>query len=325
MARYLLSSAGRRGRLVQLLQQQLIGSSQRNFVLATDVSLYSAAGHLSDAFELVPRVLDPQFIEETLKFGKKHNCEIVIPTIDPEIEVFSKNRDLFNSSGIDLWISSVETTQLGFDKLLFHNWLIDNGFPSIPSWGIQQTGQITHRRKIVAKPRSGSSSIGVIIEENIEYLETSKLSSDYMIQEFINGFEITVDFAVSRSGEVLGVIPRRRLEIRAGEVSKGVTIYDPRIEELVVSIAKQLPGAYGVLNIQLLFDTQQDKYFVLELNPRFGGGYPLSHEAGGNLIEAMHTGIPKKFGEDWDAGIVMLRYDSEVCYKDDSFRVSPWK
>lgn len=325
MARYLLSSAGRRGRLVQLLKQPLQDSSQNNFVLSTDVSPYSAAGHLSDAFEQVPRVLDPNFIQETLKFAKKHNCEIIIPTIDPEIEIFSKNRDVFRSAGIDLWISSVETTQLGFDKLLFHNWLIKNGFPSIPTWGVDQAKQITYQGKIVAKPRTGSSSIGVRVEENIESLEISGLPSDYMIQEFIDGIEITVDFAVSISGEVLGVVPRRRLEIRAGEVSKGVTIYDPRIEELVTSIAKKLPTAYGILNIQLLFDPEQDRYFVLELNPRFGGGYPLSHEAGGNFIEAMHTGLPKKFGRDWDAGLVMLRYDSEICFNDDSFKVSPWK
>lgn len=325
MTRYLLSSAGRRVRLVQLLQQAFNDFSKKNFVLATDVSPYTAAGHIADAFELVPRVLDPEFIKETLNTAKKYNCEIIIPTIDPEIEIFSLNREVFRSSGIDPWVSSVETTKLGFDKLLFHNWLIDNGFPSIPTWDIQDLEHISQTGKIVAKPRSGSSSIGVIFEENINYLDTSKLSSDYIIQEFVRGFEITVDFAVGNTGEVLGVIPRRRIEIRAGEVSKAVTIFDARIEELVFSIAKKLPGAYGVLNIQLLYDPEKDKYLVLELNPRFGGGYPLSHVAGGNLIEAMHTGRPKKYNKDWDAGTLMLRYDSEICLQDDSFKVSLWK
>lgn len=324
MKRFLVSSAGRRGRLVQLLQQTE-NNSKTNFVLATDASSFAAAGHIADAFEIVPRVDDPEFIPQTLKHAVKHSCGVVIPTIDPEIELFSKNRDVFESSNIDIWASSIETTRLGFDKYLFHEWLIKNDFPSIPTWNFEEFDQITPETKMVAKPRSGSSSIGVYVYESPNQLHRENLTSNYIFQKFIQGIEVTVDFAVSKTGEVLGIIPRRRLETRAGEVSKGVTIYDSKIERLVSNIATTLPGAYGILNIQLILDPITKSISVLELNPRFGGGYPLAHISGGNLIKAMNTNRPIKYGKDWTDGKVMLRYDSEVCFNDDSFKESPWQ
>lgn len=293
-------------------------------MLATDASQLSAAGHIADAFEQVPSVDNSSFIEQTLSAAVKHSCEVIIPTIDPEIEKFATNREFFAAAGIDIWASSIQTTRLGFDKLLFHQWLIENNFPSIPTWDYNEFEAVTSGLKLVAKPRSGSSSVGVVFADSKKNIQLEDLTPDYLFQEFVSGIEVTVDFAVGKLGQVLGIVPRRRIETRAGEVSKGVTVYDKKIEELVSKIASTLPGAYGVLNIQLIIDPDSNKLFVLELNPRFGGGYPLAHLSGGNLIQAMKTCQPIKHGKDWIDGTVMLRFDSEVCFEDDLYKESPW-
>lgn len=323
MTNFLLSSAGRRGELVKLLQSHVSTSGEVSRVLATDLSNLSAAGRLADFFTTVPACTSEGFISQTLDLCRAHEIDVLIPTIDTELSVFAENKGLFASSGIDAWVSSPETCELGFDKFKFHEWLTVNGFPSIPTQEI-----FSHRLSIpgpfVLKPRSGSSSKGIIFIDAYENIDALHLSRDYIVQEKISGIEITADFAVTKTGQISGVALRRRLETRAGEVSKGVTIRHKRIEELVIAIAKALPGAYGILNLQVIYNPSTEELHVLELNPRFGGGYPLAHVAGANLIASMFSSQAALEANNWEPGIVFLRYDADVSYFDDNFVSNPW-
>src|SRR5690606_16482822 len=105
----------------------------------------------------------------------------------------------------------------------------------------------------------------------------------FVVQSIASGDEITVDFYVDRQGSCLATVPRRRVETRAGEVSKGVTVSEPAVEALVAAMCARLPGPYGALNVQLLRDPATGESAVIEINPRFGGGYPLSLAAGADF------------------------------------------
>ena len=129
-----------------------------------------------------------------------------------------------------------------------------------------------------------------------------------------------MDFAVQGNGRCLGAVPRQRLETRAGEVSKGVTVRIPEVEQITQELAARLPGMYGVGNVQLFFDANSRSTKVIEINPRFGGGYPLSHAAGADFITGMLE--PRRDVDlpplTWEAGVTMLRYDAEVFVRDKS-------
>ncbi|TFD28007.1 ATP-grasp domain-containing protein [Cryobacterium cryoconiti] len=320
---WLISSGGRRGALVDLFREST--SPVRSRVVVTDVSRLSAAGQHADEFELVPRISADNFLSETLRISKKHGCSTIVPTIDPEIAVLARARAQFRQHGVDIWVSSPQVAELGWDKWDLYRWLIEAGYPTIDTQEIAESRLVPFAGRVVAKPRTGSSSIGVLIVDNVESLRVSALTDDYILQRFAPGIEVTVDVAVDERGTVLATVPRRRLEVRAGEVSKGVTIHVPEIELLVRDMVTSLPGAYGVLNVQVIYDPETNSPKILEINPRFGGGYPLSHAAGGDLIGAM---LRSKTGdtasETWRPGTVMLRYDEAKFYADQEFVLSPW-
>ena len=166
------------------------------------------------------------------------------------------------------------------------------------------------------KPFDGSCSIGVEKVESGSELEFySSHVNNPILQEFIEGEEYTVDVFVDFNGKVRSVVPRLRLETRAGEVSKGVTVKNQLIIETTKKVAEQLPGALGCLTIQC-FLTPGGELKYIEINPRFGGGFPLSIEAGADfprwIIQMMLGMNPDIEIDGWQDGTVMLRYDDAV-------------
>jgi len=146
-------------------------------------------------------------------------------------------------------------------------------------------------------------------------LDFSKDREDLVVEEIARGFEYTVNVFVNREGRCVCAVPHRRLEVRAGEVSKGVTVRHRKMMEFASLVSERLPGAYGPLNLQG-FLSSDDEFRVTEINPRFGGGYPLAHQAGADfprwLIEEW-LGLPSSASFDgWQDGLAMLRYDSAV-------------
>jgi carbamoyl-phosphate synthase large subunit len=323
MTNWLLSSGGRRGALVNILRATGKGA---NRISVIDNSSLSAAGRLADDFGIVPKVDDSNFCAAVLNFAEQCGSDVIIPTIDPEVAVYAKNIDMFRFAGIDVWVSSSEVAHLGFDKWFLFKWLRDRNFPTMQTVEVGEVSSVSWDGPSVAKPRSGSSSVGVHYLKSPDELEEMDLSPDYIVQPRVDGVEVTVDFAVDYQGNCLGIIPRRRLETRGGEVSKGVTIFSKEITSLVEDVVSALPGAYGVLNLQLFYNPTSGELNIIEINPRFGGGYPLTHASGGDLISALldsGKGAPTKM-VDWKPATVMLRYDESVVFTDDSFGVNPW-
>lgn len=315
---WLVSSGGRRAALVKILQNTPEAAMSR--VVVTDACQLTSAGRIADDFELVPPANDAVFISHMLMLSAKHKVDQIVPTIDPELPVYAGYREDFLQIGTDVMVSAPSVITLSHNKWEFYKWLTLKGFPTVKTLERSSFNAGDLRGPVVAKPRSGSSSIGVMPAASTNDLRLDRLTSDYIIQEQATGVEVTVDFAVAKNGKFLGAVPRRRIEARAGEVSKGVTVRIPELEDLVRQVAESLEGAYGILNIQVFINPLTRDVKIIELNARVGGGYPLSHQAGADLFSALAADDGRVVGA-WKPGMVMLRYDDAVFFQSDELGV----
>jgi carbamoyl-phosphate synthase large subunit len=287
-------------------------------IVAVDRNRATAAMHAADSSYVVPDCRSLDFVPALLDICRREHVTLVVPTIDTELPVLSQAAQEFAANGTVVAVSGENTIKIAGNKIDTHRWLTSEGFPTVR----QVTAEVARSERdawpypLIVKPAAGSASMGVRVA-------TDDLSFDFacridtpIAQSVAPGSEYTVDVLVSRDGHVLCAIPRRRIEVRAGEVSKAITVRDGRVTALASDIARRLPDAYGVLNIQMFLDEPTGQMNVVEINPRFGGGFPLSHRAGGRfprwLLEEV-LGLPVTASADeWHEDVVMLRYDAEV-------------
>jgi carbamoyl-phosphate synthase large subunit len=314
----LLSSAGRRGALVGILRRTLADLGLEGDVVAADVSPLSAAFHLADHGVVVPPHVDPDFVEVLLATCERHAVRLLVPTHDGELPVLAAARDRFAAIGTTVSVSAPATVAIGRDKVRTSAWLVANGFPTVRQASVADVvaDPAAWAWPLIVKPREGSAGIGVgrVTDPSALAGHVVHDGVDLVVQQLAPGVEHTVDVLVNRAGACVGAVPRRRLEVRAGEVSKGVTVRLPALEALARAVAEALPGAYGVLNVQVFVDGD-GAMRVIEINARYGGGFPLADEAGArftrwSLEEVL--GLPSTVTDDWREGRVMLRYDDAV-------------
>src|SRR6266566_8319224 len=318
----LLSSAGRRVTLAGCFRESLAELDLNGRVLAVDASPHSAAGQLSESFWRVPRCTDPGFIDSILRVCKAEDVQLLVPTIDTELALYANVRGEFQDNGIQIAISDLEAVAIAGDKSLTHQWLVAQGFPTVR----QSTAESVLAQPeewslpLMAKPQRGSASIGVMKIESFRALELLSNSNEIIVQEFARGDEYTINVFVDRHGRAICAVPHVRLEVRAGEVSKGMTVKHGEMMTLARDIAEALPGARGPINIQCFLDGEGE-IKIIEINPRFGGGYPLAHQAGAHftrwMIEEALTRPIISVEDDWQDGLLMLRYDEAVYLSSD--------
>jgi carbamoyl-phosphate synthase large subunit len=312
----LLSSAGRRVALLAGLRQDLADLDQESLIVATDMSSLSAASHKADRFVRVPPVQDPTFESTVLDLIRTHDIGLVIPTIDTELPVYARLRDPLMAEGRVALVSGPTTIEISADKRKTFEWLTDGDLPTVRQWDLKTAQQEADQMPypVIVKPIAGSASIGVSCVDRPEDLVALD-SNDLIVQELASGEEYTVDVWVDRGGNVRCVVPRKRLEVRAGEVSKGVTETREDVIGVVRAVAESLPDAFGPLTVQV-FAGDVGEAKIIEINARFGGGFPLSWEAGARFTmwavqEAL--GLEYEPSElEWRDGLVMLRYDDAV-------------
>jgi len=313
----LISSAGRRVGLLEAFRESVSDLGLSGRIIAVDATEYSAAGEAADEFYLVPRCSDPAFIPQILEICNIEKIDLVVPTIDTELCYYAAARRAFKDAGTTVGVSDPTTITLCEDKVFTHDWLVSNGFPaprqSTPLEVLQ--GSRLWDFPVVVKPRNGSASSGVRIIESVEDLQGVSKNSSLILQEFIRGQEFTVNVFIDRKGRCLCAIPHRRMEVRGGEVSKGITVRHEAMICLIRNLIEALPGAFGAMNVQC-FVTSNDEIRIIEINARFGGGYPLAHRAGATMTrwlleDSLEMELTGPF-DNWQEGLVMLRYDQAI-------------
>lgn len=317
MPTVLLTCAGRRVALVRAFRRALkaLGGG---LLLAADADPSASALHEADARFLLPRCDTPDFVPALLDLCRSERVTAVVPTIDPELGPLALAREDFARAGTTILVSSPATVMVAFDKAATAAFFSRAGIPSprlldLPSAVAGANGLAF---PVVLKPRFGSGSNGVHVIEDLDALRFyARRVSDPVLQEYVPGVEFTLDVLVSPEGRPVCVVPRRRLETRAGEISKGYTLRDRELEEWGRRVAERLPGAFGPLTLQC-FRRPDGTLAFIEVNPRFGGGFPLACQAGADyprwLLEWV-LGLPSTARADgWRADIAMLRYDDAI-------------
>lgn len=286
-------------------------------LVAIDASLTAPAAQFADGFYCVPRCDDAAFPQALAEICRRERPLTIVPTIDTELLTYAERAPELARLGVRLACSAPETVAICADKRLSHVWLRRHGFP-VPRQGtLDEVCQDLHSWlfPVIVKPVFGSASVGVRrVHRPAELLALRGQGLDVVVQEIARGSEYTVHTYVDRQRRCLAAVPCKRLEVRGGEVSKGLTVRHEGLMELASQVSSQLPGAYGPLNVQIFLSEDGDLR-VIEINPRFGGGYPLADRAGMAsprwlLEEALGR---RPLGcEDWIDDLAMLRYDESV-------------
>jgi carbamoyl-phosphate synthase large subunit len=258
---------------------------------------------------------------------EREQIRLLIPTIDTELPAYAKNREAFARVGTTVAVSAPETIAIGADKRRTHRFLIEHNLPTVEQADIADVRRDPGGWSFpfLVKPTAGSAGVGINLVSRVEALDVLASGDDYIVQAIAPGAEYTVDIFVDGSGISRCAVPRRRIEVRGGEVSKAVTVRLPEVMQLAHSVANALPGAFGVLTVQIFFDDTTGRANVIEVNPRFGGGFPLSYAAGADfpawLISMAVSGDAGVVGDDtcWSEGLLMLRYDDSVVVRLDDF------
>lgn len=300
---------------MEAFRQEMAKFTPHGKIFAADMNPgLSAACHSSDKSFSVPHVRSPEYIDELLKICLNNHISLLIPTIDTELPVLSANRQLFKNSGVNIAISDPSIIEIGSDKRLTHEFFLSRGISVA-----REYEKSSLRYPCFVKPVNGSSSKDICLLKDESYLFQRVIDdADLMCLKYLNPHdhdEYTVDCYYSFDGILKCAVPRLRLETRGGEVSKGRTVKN-EVEQFVFDKLGHIDGARGCLTWQFFVRKSDRKVFGIELNPRFGGGYPLSYRAGANypgwLIQEYLAGMNIFVFRDWKENLLMLRYDFDL-------------
>jgi carbamoyl-phosphate synthase large subunit len=313
----LFTSSGRRVSLIQKFKEVYIEHQIKGKIMTADVKDTAPTAFFGDKHVLVPRVTEENYIEELLKICVEEEIDLVIPLIDSELVLLAKYRDRFEEKGVRLFLSSKELNEIAYDKTQTYQFFSECRIPTPKVYSDDDIRHGNYEFPLLIKPRNGSSSIGVTIINNEQELTFFK---DYipnaMVQEYVSGEEYTIDVMTDFKGNIKTIVPRLRVETRAGEVSKGVTKKDLQIIKATEKVMKALPGPMGCITLQCFKKKGTNEIVFIEINPRFGGGIPLSIKAGANFpLWTIQMGQGETFEEpdyNWSDNLTMLRYDQAV-------------
>ena len=310
----LILSAGTRNKIVQYFKKELEGSGT---VIATDCSNLAPAIYEADKYYIVPRINDPGYIEIIIDICKKEKIDTLISLIDPELSLISKNIEKFRQINVNPIISDYDKVEMCFDKYKMYEFLTNNNFRIIKSYIDKETfykdlDENKIKFPVFVKPVKGSASLNINKVNSKEELEDIwKASENLMIQEFMNGQEYGADVYIDMiSNELVSIFIKKKLKMRAGETDKSVSAKNQELFELIKKFVKKA-GFKGIIDIDI-FEVN-NKYYISEVNPRFGGGYPHAYECGVNVPKMIINNIKGNKNEEqignYQEDIYMMKYN----------------
>ena len=282
----LILSAGTRNKIVQYFRKAMNGKGN---VIATDCSEIAPAIYEADSHYIVSRMTDPGYIEEIYDICRKEEITGVLSLIDPELSLLAEHCSDFENLGVTVIGSSYELCEMTLDKFQMYNWLKANQYRCAKSYMDKnefyrdlESGQISF--PVFVKPARGSASIAISKVTDKETLELLMSHDEgLMIQEFLNGQEIGADVYIDMiSHEVVSIFTKKKLKMRAGETDKAISFKDDKLFTLIEEFVKKA-GFLGQIDIDI-FEINGE-YYISEVNPRFGGGYPHAYESGADHMK----------------------------------------
>lgn len=309
----LILSCGTRNKIVQYFKRELAG---KGIIIATDCSELAPALYEADKHFIVPKMESDGYLDEILSICKENDVKAVLSLIDPELSLLARHRQAFLDIGTIPIVSDYDVVELCFDKYLMFEYLVRSGFKTVKSYIDKEVFYADVNNGIIdfpvfVKPVKGSASINISkvnTKEEIELLFSR--FDNLMIQEFMDGTEYGVDVYIDMiSNEAVAMFIKEKIKMRAGETDKSISIKDDQLFELIKEFT-QKSGFKGIIDIDI-FKTN-DQYYISEVNPRFGGGYPHAYEAGvnipGMIINNINGNTNVNVIGNYDEGTCMLKY-----------------
>ena len=316
----LILSAGTRNKIVQYFKKTL---GENGNVIATDMSTIAPAIYEADKYYIVPRITEEGYIDIILDICKKENISGVLSLIDPELSLLAENEYKFKAVGTTVIGSSYELCERALDKMQMFEWLRSHGYNCAKSYVDKneffadvKTGKANY--PVFVKPVRGSASIAiskVFDNETVDLLFNH--SDNLMIQEYLDGQEIGADCYIDLlSGELVSVFTKKKIVMRAGETDKSVSFKDEKLFELIKRFVNE-SGWRGQIDIDI-FEINGE-YFISEVNPRFGGGYPHAYECGADHMKLIVNNLNGIVNSDvignYKENVYMMKYN-EIMIKE---------
>lgn len=287
MINVLIPNVGRRGYLVDYIRSTPYFTG-KIFVSDCDKTASGLYGN-NDGFFILPKPIDDEdkYVNELINVCTTNQISLIIPVIDPEIYILSDYKNMFEKNSITVLVSDRRVLDICYNKLKMNHFLAEHGFLVPQTYtDIEAFKKDFLQKKIsfpvICKPIYGSGSENTQVINNIERLE-AYFDEGLLIQEYLaNAVEYGVDVFNTFEKVPVRCIVKRKVSMRSGETDKSYTVKDAGITSLMLQLAKAL-GHVGNLDCDIM--AKNGRYYIIDLNPRFGGGYPATHAAGVNLLE----------------------------------------
>ncbi|MED3764569.1 ATP-grasp domain-containing protein [Ureibacillus terrenus] len=312
----LILSAGRRVELVQCFQKAAKKLDIKSKVVAGDCSDLAPALYFADKKCRLPKINEPNYIDSIIDICNKENIALIVPTIDTDLLLLAENKSLIESkTKAKLLISDAGVIKICRDKINTQQFLEKNGFKVPKMFSFEEVENNNDVKfPLFIKPKSGSSSINTFRVNSFQELKTYyKIIDQPIIQEFIKGEEYTVDVFLDFDSTVITIVPRLRIATRSGEISKGKIVKD---QEIIADIKRLMSilKPIGHITVQLMKTDRGIEY--IEINPRFGGGAPMSIQSGADSCENLYRlllGQKLNYNENYRENLIFLRFDNSIC------------
>lgn len=310
----LILSVGTRNKIVQYFKKNLNG---KGIVIATDCSEIAPAIYDADKHYIVPRMDSPKYLDVIFKICEENSVSGVLSLIDPELSLLAAHEDKFAAMGITVIGSNYDLCEMSLDKMQMFHWLTKHGYKTARSYVdkeafYQDVNAGTINYPVFVKPVRGSASIAINKVTDKETIDLLFAHDDnLMIQEFLDGQEIGADVYIDMiSGEVVSIFTKKKLKMRAGETDKAVSFKDEKLFLLIERFVAKA-GYRGQIDIDI-FDIDGE-YYISEVNPRFGGGYPHAYECGvdhmKSIIENLNGRATQRNIGAYEDGVYMMKYN----------------
>ena len=318
----LILSVGTRNKVVRYFKRALGGNGK---VIATDCWELAPAIYEADKHYIVPRITAPDYLDTILGICKKEKIDGVLSLIDPELELLAANKDKFERIGVTCIVSPLGAVQMAFDKMKMFRFCEKNGIDSVKSYDDIAKFKADLARGEIAfpvfvKPICGSCSINIQKAKDTAMLEELwRRYDNLMIQEYMSGQEIGADVYIDPvSGEVVQIFAKKKLLMRAGETDKSVSFKDGKLFAFIENFVKKAGYRW---NIDIDIFEKDGEYYISEVNPRFGGGYPHAYECGCDFMTLILKNLSGKTNTpdigSYEEDVFMMKYLDVMIKKGD--------